>query len=565
MKNAKKIISAIAIGSALFYMSGSVAKDAVEVDLGATIPMVSAETDLFSAEANMVDNFQSLSVRVVSQDGNVVFEQRTKAGSIGFFFSDLNLADGKYFFEVKTFHADYSGRSESGGYSRAKSGSFIITNGYNQPRFDPETEQDVSFLEQASPLTRLAGAVLEFIVPSAQAANITTAPDGDMLMEDDSPWFNVYNNPDTASSTGRVEHWRWYYYDRDTAGTATQGLELYDPVNAITILDIEPGASADHALTIESTGDLSFGGGDFYMNKSGSEPTMTIGGGIQSNHGLEIISDNCPEVFLFDTFVGPSGVEMEVCTNGLSINMDTDGSGTADVSDVVNFQLGAPSGSLVVADGGNVGFGTFTPESNVHVVDGGASATRTLFHLENSGRTHFKIENTEFGSEWVFTNAGGNFFISLQGTGGPEFNILSNGNAVLAGTLTQNSDFYNKTAITHVNNHEILDLVSALPVTKWEYKDARGEAHIGPMAQDFYAAFGLGKNDKGLSSIDTGGVALAAIKALNEENKALKASNVALTERLEKLESQQSTIQAMMATLIEAQQASPVLTKTAMN
>ncbi len=37
------------------------------------------------------------------------------------------------------------------------------------------------------------------------------------------------------------------------------------------------------------------------------------------------------------------------------------------------------------------------------------------------------------------------------------------------------------------------------------------------MAEDFHAAFGLGANDKGISSLDTSGVALAAIQGLNAE------------------------------------------------
>ena len=38
---------------------------------------------------------------------------------------------------------------------------------------------------------------------------------------------------------------------------------------------------------------------------------------------------------------------------------------------------------------------------------------------------------------------------------------------------------------------------------------------MGPMAQDFRAAFGLGETEKGISTIDADGVALAAIQGLN--------------------------------------------------
>ncbi len=47
--------------------------------------------------------------------------------------------------------------------------------------------------------------------------------------------------------------------------------------------------------------------------------------------------------------------------------------------------------------------------------------------------------------------------------------------------------------------------------------------HVGPMAQDFYAAFGLGLDDKHITTIDEGGVALAAIQGLYRQNTALRA------------------------------------------
>ena len=49
------------------------------------------------------------------------------------------------------------------------------------------------------------------------------------------------------------------------------------------------------------------------------------------------------------------------------------------------------------------------------------------------------------------------------------------------------------------------------------------------LAQDFYASFGLGRDDKGISTLDTSGIALAGIQALVDENRALQA-------RIEQLE-----------------------------
>jgi hypothetical protein len=57
-------------------------------------------------------------------------------------------------------------------------------------------------------------------------------------------------------------------------------------------------------------------------------------------------------------------------------------------------------------------------------------------------------------------------------------------------------------------------------VTSWHYKHDLKRRYIGPMAQDFHAAFGLGgDDDKTITTLDTDGVTLAAIKGLVEELK----------------------------------------------
>jgi hypothetical protein len=70
-----------------------------------------------------------------------------------------------------------------------------------------------------------------------------------------------------------------------------------------------------------------------------------------------------------------------------------------------------------------------------------------------------------------------------------------------------------KEAFASVDSQAILDRVIGLPIETWRYK---GEAvrHIGPMAQDFAAAFGVGPDDRHINVLDASGVALAAIKAL---------------------------------------------------
>jgi hypothetical protein len=88
----------------------------------------------------------------------------------------------------------------------------------------------------------------------------------------------------------------------------------------------------------------------------------------------------------------------------------------------------------------------------------------------------------------------------------------------------------------------ILEKVSQLPIMEWSYKEYP-ERHIGAMAQDFHALFPLNANDKMLNDADLHGVALAAIKGLNQkleerdsEIAELKANNSAMEKRLADLE-----------------------------
>lgn len=105
------------------------------------------------------------------------------------------------------------------------------------------------------------------------------------------------------------------------------------------------------------------------------------------------------------------------------------------------------------------------------------------------------------------------------------------------------SDRNAKQDFVPVNARDVLERVAAMPVTTWTYKSEPGVRHMGPMAQDFRAAFGLGTNDKSIVTVDADGVALAAIQGVNEkvsslevESRALRAENRGLRERLDRLE-----------------------------
>ena len=87
------------------------------------------------------------------------------------------------------------------------------------------------------------------------------------------------------------------------------------------------------------------------------------------------------------------------------------------------------------------------------------------------------------------------------------------------------SDRNVKHDIQPVDADALLERLAAVPVTSWRYDSAPQARHIGPMAQDFHDAFGLGDNDSHIASVDAAGVTIAAIQALHLRVRELQAAS----------------------------------------
>jgi hypothetical protein len=99
------------------------------------------------------------------------------------------------------------------------------------------------------------------------------------------------------------------------------------------------------------------------------------------------------------------------------------------------------------------------------------------------------------------------------------------------------SDRNKKENFQSVNAQAVLERLAQMPVTRWNMKGDRNKIpHMGPVAQDFKAAFGLGESDKTINAADAQGVALAAIKGVYEKNQALEHQVKTLEARLRALE-----------------------------
>ncbi|MCX6832230.1 MAG: tail fiber domain-containing protein, partial [candidate division Zixibacteria bacterium] len=111
------------------------------------------------------------------------------------------------------------------------------------------------------------------------------------------------------------------------------------------------------------------------------------------------------------------------------------------------------------------------------------------------------------------------------------------------------SDVNSKENFTAVDGNELLEQIAQLSITRWNYKGDNQAEHIGPMAQDFKAAFGVGANDKSISTIDPSGIALAAIKALNSKMQELNAKTTQLEDQAREISQLKAELDAIKVML----------------
>ncbi len=267
---------------------------------------------------------------------------------------------------------------------------------------------------------------------------------------------------------------------------------------------------------------------------------------------------------------GESGTDLN---HGLAYNgnaVTNFGAGNVQVDGPVLW--GFNGGALGTANGGqkamltwntsSVGIGTNNPAAKLQVTsNGGQSNPQLRLDQTTSGDyARLRMVGGSGGAMWDIAAGGGspnamNFFVSPT-IGGAGTNVLilqPNGNATFFGTVTANgmllaSDRNTKENFTPLDSQSVLAKIAALPISEWDYKtDGKAVQHIGPMAQDFHAAFGLdGKDDKHISVVDEGGVALAAIQGLNQKLEETRAENAELKQRNESLEERLNALEQII-------------------
>jgi hypothetical protein len=217
---------------------------------------------------------------------------------------------------------------------------------------------------------------------------------------------------------------------------------------------------------------------------------------------------------------------------------------------------------------GNVGIGTASPQKLLQVGDSGVSGSEGMIHQASRTSNSVAARDWEIGVPQTGNNTAGigySFIVRDTGLSTPSIvaqwgsgnvgigntnplNLLVVGSSVSPAycngtTWVNGSDRNIKEDFATIDPLAILEKVSALPISEWRYKvEADGTRHLGPVAQDFHATFGLnGSDDTHIATVDESGVALAAIQGLNEKVESKNQKAEGRVDRLEQRLKQKET------------------------
>jgi len=403
----------------------------------------------------------------------------------------------------------------------------------------------------------------------AQAFVVRTANARSLRIEPSSPTFGTPALPITTNTIGGS------HANNVTSGVrgatiAGGGVPTgdSDPDN----LDEAPNQVTDHYGTV--------GGG--YANRAGDNagtiadrPWATVGGGVR-NAASGIVSTvggggNNAASGIVSTVAGGIG-------NTASGTQSTVGGGIGNVASGIVSTVGGgesntASGIRSTVSGGfdncAGGDGSWAGGSRAKVRPGTAAAGGACFGVslglaDTGDAGTFVWADSQIasfvstGSDQFLVRAAGGIYLGTDSPvsipAGRFINTSTGAHLTTGGTWTNASSRALKTAFEAIDAGDVLSRLLALPLTRWQYRGSPAEGvHLGPIAEDFHAAFGLGADGRAISTVDASGVALAAIQGLNAK---LESERDALSERVERLDAENAALRARLEA-IEARLGSP--------
>ncbi len=336
---------------------------------------------------------------------------------------------------------------------------------------------------------------------------------------------------DTSVSPYPTNDWRLIANDNTSGGAGYFSLE--DTDNSFRPFTIEAGSRAN-ALYVDNNDNVGLGTATpakLLHLQDGDTPTLRLQQDGSSSFSPQTwdLGGNEVNFFIRDTDTG-----------NYTLRVDSD----------------APNHALVVSDGGEIGIGTASPTGDLHMIRSGVpvdiimadSTTGRNWSLRLSG-SGFAVSKASDAAAFLIFDDGR---VRMGPNGTQNFLLATNGNLTIAGNLTELSDVNAKHHFEDIDTATILERLQQLPLSTWSYRDDPDSVrHLGPTAQEFQEAFGLGNGDPThISGMDVRGVALAAIQELTQRSDAkeheikdlrrslsdLQALNEALLRRVEALE-----------------------------
>ena len=270
----------------------------------------------------------------------------------------------------------------------------------------------------------------------------------------------------------------------------------------------------------KASGDYATVGGGYDNTASGYQAIIAGGSTNEANASLSTVGGGLSNLASGGYATVGGGYD-----NTASNSDATVGGGYQNIASGVDSTAGGGIGNQAIGPRSTVGGGWYNIASgNASTVPGGADnlaqggysfAAGARAKANNAGCFVWGDASApsdvtcNIDNRWMARASGGVYFYTNSD--------LTMGNYIAANTSGwQNmSDRNLKDNITDVNAKNILIRLLEIPITAWNFKGENVSIrHIGPMAQDFYAAFGLGIEERSINSIDVDGVALAAIQGL---------------------------------------------------